>query len=781
MRRLAPLLESHAEALLERWVERFRAGAGAGGGEVERALRARIPGELVALREALGRDPAAARGAPAAGGEGRRDLSGLDPDALARAYRALGDVILDAAEGQGLALAPSEVRVFAGFLADALAAVAAERERRRAGAELPFRALVDASDDYIALADPAGRVAYLNPAALRRSGFASLDEARGSPMIELVEPESRARLEGEARAVTLAGRVWEGELTAIDRATGEAVIFEARTTPIKGAGGAVELLGTINRDVSARKRAEAERQALWRAAEAARAEAEAEREKQHRLFLQVPVAVAILEGAGRVFTFANPAYRALVNGRDVVGRPLAEALPDAPGRRLAELIERVMATGEAFVGDEVPVELGGEGKARLLNFVFTPKRDAAGGVDGVILCGWDVTDLVRARQREAALAEQWRASEAQWRQLTDALPLLVSYVTADERYGLINQAYRDWFGRPPEELVGRTLREVIGEAAYAVLSPYVRRGLAGERISFEQHGVPYRLGGERDVRYTFVPQRDREGAVEGYVALLEDVTARRRLEAERERLAEQRGEVLRRQAEFEQQLIGIVSHDLRNPLNAIQLSATLLAEDGALAPPAAHLVARIRGAAARAARLVGDLLDFTRARLGGGLAIEPRPADVHAIAAGVLDEVEAAFPGRLLEVTREGDGRGEWDPDRVAQAVQNLVTNALKYSPAGSPVRVATRGEGADEVSLLVHNRGAPIPAEKVPFIFEPFQRAVGHVDHASRSVGLGLYIVRQVAEAHRGSVAVTSTEAEGTTFVLRLPRAAARPEARAT
>ena len=130
-------------------------------------------------------------------------------------------------------------------------------------------------------------------------------------------------------------------------------------------------------------------------------------------------------------------------------------------------------------------------------------------------------------------------SEAQLRLALDSLPLLVSFVSADERYASVNRAYETWFGTPAAELVGRTVREVIGEAAYAVLGPFVRRALAGECFSFEQYGVPYRSGGKRDVKVSFMPQRTASGAVQGYVALLEDISQRRLFEAEAQRLAEE--------------------------------------------------------------------------------------------------------------------------------------------------------------------------------------------------------------------------------------------------
>ncbi|HYQ17911.1 MAG TPA: PAS domain-containing protein, partial [Polyangiaceae bacterium] len=287
---------------------------------------------------------------------------------------------------------------------------------------------------------------------------------------------------------------------------------------------------------------DAEREALLLREQAARAEAQAERVKLHELFMQAPVPIAIVEGPAHTFTFANPAYRALVNGREVLGKPLLEALPDLAGQGFDLLLDDVKKTGKAFVGLEVPVKLEhhGEGQVLWLNFTYTPKRDAAGVAEGVLVAAADVTEQVLARQRTEALAEAVRSSETELRLVTDAVPVLISFVTPDERYGMVNKAYERWFGVSTEELVGRKLEDVLGKPAYERMRPYVLRGLAGEHVSFEQHGVPYRLGGNKDVSVKFVPRYSASGDVDGYVALIEDITARRQLHAKAEQLAQQR-------------------------------------------------------------------------------------------------------------------------------------------------------------------------------------------------------------------------------------------------
>ena len=167
--------------------------------------------------------------------------------------------------------------------------------------------------------------------------------------------------------------------------------------------------------------------------------------------------------------------------------------------------------------------------------------------------------------------------------------------------------------------------------------------------------------------------------------------------------------------------------------------------------------------------MIRDLLDFTQARLGGHLPIQRRPLDVHAFVGQVLDEVRLAFPERHIDALHEGEGQGEWDPDRLAQVVTNLVSNALSYSPPDAAVRVETRGLDGD-VLLSVHNEGAPIAPEVRERLFEPMQRGTQKGGATSRSIGLGLFIVNHIVRAHGGTIEVRSTAEEGTTFTARLP-----------
>ncbi|MCP3136035.1 HAMP domain-containing histidine kinase [Pyxidicoccus sp. QH1ED-7-1] len=241
---------------------------------------------------------------------------------------------------------------------------------------------------------------------------------------------------------------------------------------------------------------------------------------------------------------------------------------------------------------------------------------------------------------------------------------------------------------------------------------------------------------------------------------------------ERKRVEEglKREEAARQTAVFREQFLGILGHDLRNPLQAISGNAALLLRYGGLAEPQRKAVNRISISADRMARMINDLLDFTRTRLGGGYALNRARLNLHDVVRQVVEELEVAHPRRQFELSLSGNGWGDWDADRIAQAASNLVGNAVQYSPEDTPVSVAMRDEDGG-VRMEVHNWGLPIPSERLPHIFDPFVRAQDMRSAQRNGLGLGLYITHEIVRAHGGLLRVTSTAQEGTRFWLCLPR----------
>ena len=260
-----------------------------------------------------------------------------------------------------------------------------------------------------------------------------------------------------------------------------------------------------------------------------------------------------------------------------------------------------------------------------------------------------------------------------------------------------------------------------------------------------------RSRGERLLDWRIVPLRRPDGRLRGTVATFRDDTER----VKREREAQQT-------AHFRERFIGILGHDLRSPLTAIGAGASLILRHKDSPDPVLAASARITHSAERMARMISDLLDFTQARLGGGLSVKRVECDLGEVARAVVDEVSIGDPTRTIALHAEGDTRGSFDPDRVAQLLSNLLMNALAYAPLGEEIAVTVQGRPSD-VEVAVKNGGPPIAEEDREVLFDPFRRGRSSAKE-SRGLGLGLFIVQQIALAHGGGVSVESGEG-GTTF----------------
>jgi signal transduction histidine kinase len=180
------------------------------------------------------------------------------------------------------------------------------------------------------------------------------------------------------------------------------------------------------------------------------------------------------------------------------------------------------------------------------------------------------------------------------------------------------------------------------------------------------------------------------------------------------------------------------------------------------------VVTRIMTSAQRMERMIADLLDVTCARLGGTMSIQRRAADLQQVCEEAMIELRAGQTEAVVRLQADGDLRGEWDTDRLAQLVSNLVGNAIQHGD-GTPVTITAHGNG-DSVTLGVHNGGPPIPPDLLPLVFEPLARGRG--ESGGQSIGLGLFIARAIASAHGGNIQVSSSVDAGTTFSVSLPKA---------
>jgi len=220
-------------------------------------------------------------------------------------------------------------------------------------------------------------------------------------------------------------------------------------------------------------------------------------------------------------------------------------------------------------------------------------------------------------------------------------------------------------------------------------------------------------------------------------------------------------------AELREQFIALLGHDIRSPLSAIISGSGLLLGRG-LAAAEHKIVERLRGSAGRIARLVDDVLDFARGRLGGGIPLAMAEVhDLDQVFRQITDEARASHPQRTIHFRSNTARTLRCDRDRLAQVLSNLLSNALEHSPKDSAVDVALTFRESG-LALCVTNQGEPIPEEIMTRLFQPFSRGLGARPRAG--LGLGLYIVAEVVKSHEGTIEVCSSRTEGTTFVCTLP-----------
>lgn len=270
------------------------------------------------------------------------------------------------------------------------------------------------------------------------------------------------------------------------------------------------------------------------------------------------------------------------------------------------------------------------------------------------------------------------------------------------------------------------------------------------------HNMEYRIirpdGAVRWLEVRSRIQCDERGEPIRMLGVCMDVTERRELEQARDLF------------------IGILGHDLKNPLQAI-VNAASIVQARAEAPALVRAATIVQDSAQRMDAIIRDLLDFARGRFGSGIPVTPQPAAMDALCRPVIAELQLAHPEAAIELSCDGELTGAWDPERVAQVASNLIGNAIVHGDGA--VRVALRGEG-DAVVLEVANGGAPIPPEALPLVFQPFYSSGGAAAQAKGNIGLGLFIASEIVRAHGGRIDVASSAADGTVFTVTWPRAAA-------
>lgn len=490
-----------------------------------------------------------------------------------------------------------------------------------------------------------------------------------------------------------------------------------------------------------------------------------EAEERFRLLVESvrDYAIFILDPEGYVSTWNAGAER--INGyaaREIIGKHFSSFYPPeviATGKCDAEL--EIAAREGRF--EEEGWRLRKDGSPIWANVTITALRDPSGTLVGFAKVTQDLSER-RAAEEEA---QRFR--------------LLVQSVKDYAIFILDPTGVVSTWNPGAERIKGYTADEIVGRHFSNFYPEEVRfsgkcedeLAIAESEGRFEEEGWRLRKDGSQFwANVTITALRDPNGSLIGFAKVTQDLSARKEAEETLRDLAAERAALAEkaRIQEFQERFLAILGHDLRNPLAAIDMGAGVLRQY-VTDPLALRVLDRMSSSSSRMTRMITQILDLTRSRLTGGLEMTPRPMDLSATLAQIVEEMRVAFPTQVIELCLpSAPVTGDWDQDRLEQVFSNLIGNAVLHGDASSPVTV-TVITGANEVQITVHNHGAPIAPEVQATLFSPFRR--GERDSRTSKtagLGLGLYISHEIVTGHGGAISLQSDATNGTTFCIQLP-----------
>jgi two-component system, OmpR family, sensor histidine kinase VicK len=368
------------------------------------------------------------------------------------------------------------------------------------------------------------------------------------------------------------------------------------------------------------------------------------------------------------------------------------------------------------------------------------------------------------RQAEQSL----RQSEEQLRLITNALPVLISYVDDQQRYRFNNQAYEDWLGKAPADIHGCSLQMLWGEDCYRIMRSPIKAALAGKIVTYENE-IMLKDGSPRSVSVTYIPHRDDRQRVKGFFALTSDISDRKAIE--------------RMKDEF----ISVVSHELRTPLTSLHSALKILVTGrlGTLSAGGQQMLEIADENTDRLVRLVNNVLDLQRIE-SGEVTMEKQICNAADLMIQATEAMQAMAQHQGITLSIQPSDISIWvDPDYILQALTNLLSNAIKFSATGATVwlTVGYRQQGdrkprnsrrkappPTEVLFQVRDQGQGIPINKLERIFERFHQVDSSDSRKKGGTGLGLAICRKIIEQHEGSIWAESRMGQGSTFSFTLP-----------
>jgi two-component system, OmpR family, sensor histidine kinase VicK len=359
-------------------------------------------------------------------------------------------------------------------------------------------------------------------------------------------------------------------------------------------------------------------------------------------------------------------------------------------------------------------------------------------------------EITDRQQAENAL----RRSEEQLRTITNALPVLIAYVDAKQRYQFNNQAYQDWLGHPPASIYNQHIKKVWGADYYLRMEPWVKKALGGEVVTYENE-ILLADGTSRSVSVTYIPhQTGKRQTIKGFFALASDISDRKAIE------------------QMKDEFISVVSHELRTPLTSIHSALKILVTGklGNLSSDGQQMLEIADDNTDRLVRLVNNVLDLQRIE-SGAVTMNSQPCNVADLMVNATEAMQAmAQQNQVTLFTEPVSIPIQADADYLVQAFTNLLSNAIKFSLPGGQVFLTAQQLPNSQLQFIIRDEGPGIPPEQLERIFERFHQVDSSDARKKGGTGLGLTICRKIIEQHGGRIWAESKVEEGSSFIFTLP-----------